>query len=245
MNEPSSLSGPAVPESHLRPARPEKVTTDFDWLVYSDATFAGLSVLIPVPFLDALMEEYFRRRMPRDIARRHGRVLPLAAIREVNRKRDGCLSSIVMLPLNLIIYLIRNLYRTMVYVLSVVDAANNLSYYWHRAFLLDYMIRRGHLDEAGRAAIAAEAMHQVLAGTETSPLVNLAKQVIETARKQIRGLLRAIFRFARRREETAAVQRTRLSIAEQWGQFGEYFLELAGRYEATYKAVVSQQGQPA
>ena len=63
MNEPSRLSGPAVPESHLRPARPEKVTTDFDWLVYSDATFAGLSVLIPVPFLDALMEEYFRRAM--------------------------------------------------------------------------------------------------------------------------------------------------------------------------------------
>lgn len=221
---------------------PPQITTDFDWLVYADATFAGLSVLIPIPFVDALLEEYFRRRMPRDIARRRGRALPLAAIYEVNRKRRGSfLAGCLMLPLNLIIYVIRNLYRTIVYVLSVVDASNNLSRYWHRAFLLDYMIGRGHLDNAQSAAVAAQAMHRVLENTQTSPMFNLAQQIIETASHQIRNLMRAIFRFVRRREETDAVKRTRISIAAQWAEFRDYLIELAGRYDAAYDAIRREQ----
>jgi hypothetical protein len=52
-------------------------------------------------------------------------------------------------------------------------------------------------------------------------------------------------RFARRREETAGVKSTRMSIAEHWGEFQEYFMELAGRYDATFSAVEAQRSSPA
>ncbi len=155
----------ATPPSAPRPAKPapegRRVNTDFDWLIYADATFAGLAILIPIPFVDALLEEYFRRRMPRDIARRRGRTLSPAVLRTINRRRrEGCLAGCLMMPLDLIIYVLRNLYRTVVYVLSVVDASNKLSLYWHRAFLLDYLIGRGHLDSLAQAAPAAARQDQ-------------------------------------------------------------------------------------
>lgn len=223
-------------------AGPSPVLTDFDWYVYADATFAGLSILIPIPFIDALLEEYFRRRMPRDIARRRGRTLSPAVMRVVNQKRSkGLLAGCLMLPIELVIYVLRNLYRTVVYVLSVVDASQNLSYYWHRAFLLNYSIGRGHLDNVERAAIAAQAIQRVLETTQTSPMINLASQIIETARSQIRGLVRAIYRFVRRKEETQGVKNTRNVIAAQWSEFRGYLLELAGRYDATYEIVEVEQ----
>jgi hypothetical protein len=226
------------PKRSTKSDAPRRVLTEFDWVVYADATFAGLSILIPIPFVDALFEEYFRRRMPRDIARRRGRTLSPAVMRVVNRRRGkGFLSGCLMLPFDLIIYVLRNLYRTIVYVLSVYDASEKLSYYWHRAFLLDYSIGRGHLDNTERAVVAGEAVQRVLETTRTSPMLNLAGQIIETARHQIRGLLRAIYRFIRRKEETAGVKRTRTTIAEQWAEFTDYLLELADRYDATYATV--------
>jgi hypothetical protein len=221
---------------------PKRILTDFDWVVYADATFAGLSILIPIPFVDALLEEYFRRRMPRDIARRRGRALSPAVLRLVNRRRGkGFLAGCLMLPVDLIIYVLRNLYRTVLYFLSVVDASEKLSYYWHRAFLLDYSVGRGHLDNVERAAIASQTIHRVLETTQTSPMINLASQIIETARSQIRGLLRAIIRFVRRQEETQGVKNTRNTIAAQWAEFHDYLVELAGRYDAAYAGIELEQ----
>lgn len=223
-----------------------RVLTDFDWIVYADATFAGLSILIPIPFVDALLEAYFRRRMPRDIARRRGRTLSPAVTRLLNRRRGkGLLAGCLMLPVDLIIYVLRNLYRTVVYVLSVVDASEKLSYYWHRAFLLDYSVGRGHLDTVERAAVASQAIERILQTTQTSPMVNLAGQIIQTARQQIRGLLRAIIRFIRRQEETEGVKITRRTIASQWAEFHDYLLELADRYDAAYDGIEREQAAQA
>lgn len=57
--------------------RPQPQTA-FEWPIYADATFAGLAVLFPIPLLDWALEEYFRRRMPRTIARYRHHTLPLA-----------------------------------------------------------------------------------------------------------------------------------------------------------------------
>ena len=44
-------------------------SSGFDWRIYADATCAGLSVLIPLPFVDTAFETVFRRRIPGTIAR--------------------------------------------------------------------------------------------------------------------------------------------------------------------------------
>lgn len=221
-----------------RPPADRGITTDFDWVVYADATFAGLSVLLPTLFVDALLEEYFRRRMPRDIARRRGRVLSKAAIREVNRMRDGgFMRGCLLWPVDLIIYLVQNIYRTLIYLFTIVDAADKLSLYWHRAFLLDYMIAHDHLDTADHAAVSAEAMRRVLRTTKTSPVRNLAQETIDFAARHVRGLFRAVFRFLRRKEQTAEFRRERQTIATRWAEFHDYFVDLAATYEKTYALV--------
>ncbi|MDL1878438.1 hypothetical protein FBQ85_25240 [Cytophagia bacterium CHB2] len=219
-----------------------EIATDFDWLVYADATFAGLAILLPFPFVDSWLEGYFRRRMPGDIARRRGRTLSRAAIREVNRTRgEGLLRGCLLWPFEQIIYLIRNMYRTLVYVFTVVDATDKLSHYWHRAFLLDYMILRGHLDAVEQAAIAGEALRRVLETTETSPVRNLAEEIIGFAGTHVRGLIRSTIRFLRRQEETTEFKRKRQTIAERWGEFHDYFVELAGTYEKTLAEVARER----
>jgi hypothetical protein len=221
------------------------VPTEFDWLIYADATFAGLSLLLPIPFVDALIEEYFRRRMPQDIARRRGRTLPHQSIRAINRSRTGCWPGCLLTPLHAVVYLIRNLWRTIVYVLTVIDASEKLSYYWHRAFLLDYMIGRGYLDQPARAETAAVALHRVLATTRTSPLLNLAQEIVEQARTRLGALARAVFRALRRQPQSEGVMRTRLTIADHWAEFQDYLIELAERYDATLAEVERQQAAAA
>lgn len=233
---PPTSAGAAKGEA--RPTAAREIPTDFDWLIYADATFAGLAVLLPIPFVDSWLEGYFRRRMPQDIARRRGRVLSRAVIREVNRNRgEGFLRGCLLWPVEQVFYLVRNMYRTLIYFFTIVDATDNLSYYWHRAFLLDAMIIRGHLDTTGSAAIAGEAMRRVLKTTETSPVRNLAQETINFASEHVRGLTRAVFRFLRRREETAEFKRRRQSIASRWAEYHDYFVDLAAAYERTFATV--------
>ncbi|MFO7663018.1 MAG: hypothetical protein R6X18_10550 [Chloroflexota bacterium] len=223
-----------------KPTNTNQITTEFDWLVYADATFAGLSTLLPIPVVESVLEEFFRRRMPSRIARRRGRTLSRAVIRELNRKRSGgFLRGCLLWPIEQIIRFLRNLYRTVVYVLSVVEATDKLSHYWHRAFLLDYMVMHGHLDNLERAKIAAEAMREVLATTETSPTTNLAREVIEFAGHHMRGLVRSIIRFIRRKEETKEFKRQRQSVAARWAELSDYFIELATKYEQTFERLKS------
>ena len=210
---------------------PAPIPTDFDWLIYADATFAGLSLLLPIPFVDGLLETYFRRRMPGDIARRRGRALPVRSIRAVNRQRATWWPGCLLWPGQAVVYLIRNLWRTLVYILTVYDTSEKLSYYWHRAFLLDYAIGRGDLDRPAQAELAAAALHRVLETTQTSPLLNLAGEIVQQARSRIGALARAIFRGARRQKTPEAGQAAG-TIAAHWAEFHDYLIELAGRYDA-------------
>ena len=229
---------PSAPSPSLSQREGDKksIPTEFDWLIYADATFAGLSLLLPIPFIDGLLEAYFRRRMPGDIARRRGRALPVQSIRVVNRQRASWWPGCLLWPVQALVYLIRNLWRTLVYILTVYDTSEKLSYYWHRAFLLDYAIGRGDLDTPARAETAAAALHRVLATTQTSPLLNLAREIVDEARTRIGALARALFRGARRQKTTEA-RATANILAAHWAEFRDYLIELAGRYDATLAEV--------
>ena len=225
---------PTTPESSPRPSQgnQRRIHTEFDWIIYADATFAGLSLLLPIPFVDGLLEAYFRRRMPGDIARRRGRALPMQSIRAVNRQRATWWPGCLLWPVQAVVYLIRNLWRTLVYILTVYDTSEKLSYYWHRAFLLDYAIGRGDLDTPARAETAAVALHRVLETTQTSPLLNLAREIVDEARHRIGALMRAIFRGARR-QKTPEAKATANILEARWAEFRDYLIDLAGRYDAT------------
>jgi hypothetical protein len=204
--------------------------TRFDWVIYADATFAGLSVLIPIPLLDVAFEHFFRRRMPGVIGKRNGRTLNKEIILELNRLPPGCLQSCLGWPILILLTFLKRLYRTILYFLSIKDASDNLSLYWHRAFLLDYMIRSGYVDDPTTMPIAAEALRQLLDDITTSPLSQLAQEIAANVRHSFTTLRRVI----RRGEEDAVVAQAKERMATLWSSYDEYFAEVAARYDERY-----------
>lgn len=204
----------------------------FDWVVYSDATFAGLSILIPIPLVDVAFEQFFRRRMPRIIARQNGLQLSPRIGLELNRGRASCLQSCILAPIWLTLLLLKRIFRTILYFLTIKEASDLLSLYWHRAFLLDYMCKEGYLRDEETAVIAAEALRDILDRITTSPLNQLARQVLALPSHVLRSLRRV-----RRGKKDEDMERTRTLMAQTWDNFNDYFVDLAAQYDQTFDKV--------
>jgi hypothetical protein len=202
--------------------------TDFDWGVYDTPTLAGLAPLIPIPLVDWVFEEYFRRRIPRSIARHRGVELPPETIRELNRG-EGCASACLTLPIEIIVELIKRTLKKIFYFLSVKTATDRISRYWHRAFLIDCSIRQGHLADAESARIAREAMDRALDETSTSPMLGVARRVVSNTKHAFRALRRA-----RRGEEDAEIEEKRSIIGRHWDEFQDHLTDLAAQYDTYY-----------
>lgn len=215
---------------------------EFDWGVYADATFAGLSFLIPIPFLDTAFEWVFRQRMPGAIARWRGRELPREAAAELNRDETGCLQACLLLPFWLTIQLVKRLSKKVLYFLTIKEASDQLSVYWHRAFLLDYALIAGHLDDAASARRARQIIETLAHPAHVSPLAQLAEQLTHGARHIFRSLRRA-----RTGTEDEIMAQKKNLMQAAWDGFGDYLRELAVKYEQAYAAggAASQDTTPA
>ena len=204
--------------------------TRFDWLQYADATFAGLATLIPLPLVDSLIESYFRRRMVRNIAKRRQVRLPDPIYQHMTR--EGCNWGAVLLwPITLLWKFLKKLSRKILYFLTVKEATDKLSYYWHRAYLLDYMIAQGHLEQEETAVLARTALEQVLDTITTSPLTKVAQQVANNARHVWRTLRRV--RLRNQEDETIAASKAMMD--EQWEESATYLATIAQQYELLYE----------
>lgn len=207
---------------------PSERTTPFEWSRYADATLAGLSVLIPVPFVDDAFESFFRGRIPGAVARSRGRELPRdvrAALGEEDAAGQGGCAAI---PLRLTLGLVKRLSRKLLYFLTVKTATDRLSHYWYRAFLIDHMLTAGHLESASSARVAHRAMEEALA-TATGPLPLVARQLVAGTRNVWPALRRA-----RRGEEGEEVGRARSLLERRWNDVAEDLGRIAARYDAAY-----------
>lgn len=205
---------------------PDARTTDFEWSRYADATLAGLSVLIPIPFVDDAFEAFFRKRIPGAVAHARGRTLSseVRAVLEEGADGGGCAT----LPARLVLGLFKRLSRKLLYFLTVKQATDRLSYYWHRAFLMDHMLASGHLESPDSARTAHQAMDELLA-TTAGPLPRLAQQMVA----QMRNVWPAL-RRARRGEESDEVRQTRKDLERRWNELGGHLSAVAARYDEAY-----------
>lgn len=204
---------------------PSDRSTAFEWSRYADATLAGLSVLIPIPFLDDAFESFFRGRIPGAVARARGRTMP-EDVRAVLSEGEG--SGCATLPLRLTLGLLKRLSRKILYFLTVKTATDRLSHYWYRAFLIDHMLVSGHLESADSARVARRALDEVLA-TTAGPLPRIARQVIASTRNVWPALRRA-----RRGEESEEVRQARSQLEGHWSEAAGDLRTIADRYDAAY-----------
>lgn len=220
----------------LAPGRPgpavsSTARTAFELPVYADATLAGLSPLVPVPFLDWWLEERFRRRMVARIAQHRGRQISPGARRALDIGGRGLLVAGLLFLLKLPVRLVLRLVRKLLYVLALKEATEKLSHYWQRAFLIDHMLQAGHLDDERSARLAQQAMEQTL-GSVPSPLTGLARQLV--------GRVRELRPFRNRSSTeglSAAAAEQRGIVERQWAAYEGFLAQLAGQYDRTYEAL--------
>jgi hypothetical protein len=208
---------------------PQHVT--FDWRIYADATLAGLTPLLPLPFVDLVFEATFRRRMPGAIAAARNRPIAEEARRRFGRglgtvfSLEGCLA----IPVGIAKYIVKKLWRKVIYVFAIADAASLLSAYWHRAYLVDHLIRAGHAEPDVDWPRSARVFEMVLKSTDTGPLLGLARQTVGSAHRVLRLLVRG-------RREGAAQAGDSLSsiLGSHWRAAEGSLIGIAVRYNAEY-----------
>jgi hypothetical protein len=211
-------------------------SSGFDWRIYADATCAGLSVLIPLPLIDIVFEAIFRRRIPATVAKVRGRDMAPEIRRKLGRGLDGplSLSGCLVIGLAAVKYVLRRLWRKIIYIFAVKDSTTALTEYWHRAFLVDHMARAGHLDQGADTDLAVRVFRHVLHEIDPSPLTGLARQTVANVRHVLRLLVRA------RRLGAAEVTRSLGEVlSSHWRVAESSMRETAILYNRLYAAEVA------
>jgi hypothetical protein len=221
----------------------EKPKTDihnpqFDWRIYSDATCAGLSVLIPLPLVDIVFETVFRRRIPGAIAKIRLRPIAPDVRRRLGRGVDGpfSLSGCVAVPIAVGKYILRRLWRKIIYIFAIKDATTALAEYWHRANLTDHMVRAGHLESGADTDLALEVYAAVLRSIDPSPLMSLARQTVANARRVLRLLIRA-----RRLGATEVTRSLGDVMSSHWKETEKSFRAVEDHYNMRYSEGVRER----
>lgn len=225
---------PTLNNTNLPSNRKSNFTDNFAWPIYADATLAGLSVLIPLPFVDDLFENYFRKRMVKSIARQHQLALSNQAVRAISQGPQGWqrrFRSCLLWPFKIVMELVLSLSRKLLYFLSVKKAIDALNYYWQRAFLLNYMMEQGYLQSNLSPDRAALALELVLKKHGQSPLQRLAQEVVRSPGRLVQSVRRA-----RDGQEDSQLEDTKQTMRNEWGAYDAYFSRLAADYEQIYQA---------
>jgi hypothetical protein len=203
----------------------------FDWRIYAEATCAGLTALIPLPFVDLAFEAYFRRSMPSTISSVRGRELAAGARSRLGRglgklvSLEGCLA----IPFGVAKYIVKKLWRKIVYVFAITDSTSLVSSYWHRAYLLDHATRAGHFgpDVDWRRSVAV--FEKVLTETDTGPLMGIARQTVGSVHRVLRLLI-----LARRRGAAGETESLSTILRSNWDVAERSLMETAVRYNAEF-----------
>ena len=202
----------------------------FDWRIYADATFAGLSVLIPIPIIDSIFEGFFRRRMPGVIAKARNRAVPEETLKALGAT-EGCTPlGCLIWPFKQLFALLVKISKKILYFLTIKEATDKLSFYWHRAYLIDYMMGHNHLAKDRPVIIARQALVATLSDTDTSPIVQLAKQVVGNSHH----ILRSLWQVARRKQEDDMLNDQASLIGKKWSDYADYWENLEARFEEMY-----------
>lgn len=214
----------------------------FEWRVWADATCAGLTPLIPLPLVDLAFERFFRRRMPTAIARARGRELDPRALEYLRRPSRPWLSwsACLTLPVALVLYVARKIFRKLVYVLAMADASTALSEYWHRAGLIDHMVRAGHLDRDAPVDWPLAACDHVLRTSDTDSLRSVARQVVGGTSHVFRKLIRA-----RRHGGTELSDRDRTLLEAHWAGVERSVGDVVRRYDELLRSWSASSAPPA
>ena len=172
--------------------------------IVTHAVLAGLTPLIPLPLIDDLIKNYFRRRMARNLAASHGFAMPSAVADQLTQDYGGgcllgCLTAAVIYPLKAI-------FRKIFFFLEWKRVVDLTSRTYHEGYLVDVAVGEGWLapDSAYRPEEVGRAIHEVCRQAPIKPVETAVSVSFRQSRRALSGgarLLERQFRRLRKRPD--------------------------------------------
>src|SRR2546423_6656600 len=153
------------------------------------AVLVGLTPLIPVPVLDDLTKNYFRKRLVRNLAAMHGRKLGDKELDALTSERErGCVSGCLLTAL---VYPLKAVFRKVFYFLEWKRAVDLTSRTYHFGYLVNYAMQRGDdrpaLLDVRRAADINEAIQAVCREAPIKPVESAIGGTFRQSRRVLRA----------------------------------------------------------
>ncbi len=196
--------------------------SELDRLIFYSLV-GGLTALIPFPWVDDWAGEWIRRRMVKELFRQRRlelapEVLAAFLVPPPGAHR-GCLYQalfwVIGLPLRLVGYFLRSVFRKLLIVLAVKQAGDRASRIFHEGFLLDAALHQGWIAPPFTVAggsFVRSCVARTLAGVDMSPVTSVFRQILRLNRATF---VRAAGAWQRLRPQARTDEALRESYLEQ------------------------------
>jgi len=180
------------------------------------AVLVGLTPLIPVPLLDDLVKNYFRRRMVRGIAAGARRTLDEKELDALASERErGCLTGCLF---TVIVYPLKAIFRKVFYFLEIKRAVDLASRTYHFGYVISYALRprengASALDLYGARAVN-EAAQDACRQAPIKPVEAAIGGTFRKSRNILRGAAALLASSLRRVSGRAQPERVAAAIEE-------------------------------
>lgn len=149
------------------------------------SVLVGLSPLVPVPFVDDWLKDYFRRRLVRSLASTYEQTLSEESVSLLADEKSnkgcllGCLSMVIFYPL-------KKLLRKVFYFLEWKRAVDLTSHTYHYGYLLNFALRDGFINsETKNLEKVRTTLDNVCNETPIKPI----ESVVSSTFRQTKGLI--------------------------------------------------------
>ncbi len=186
-------------------------------ILYS--TLAGMCKLIPLPFIDDIIQGFVVRRMINQLLAHHDCEADSAALDRLTRERTGC-------PLGclytLVLYPIKKILKKILFFLAFKDFIDESSKWFHRGYLIQFaaqgeLLTARELSDEHRLWPVALAIEETCAETDTKRFTRLLRRAFSGSRASLRIAARRLWKVghtARKEDEAEEVMGTALEKVE-------------------------------
>jgi len=163
------------------------------------AVLTGLTPLIPIPFVDDLAKDYFRKRLVNALAESRRAPLPRGAVDGLTAERQGCLLGGCLGQV--LIYPLRKLFSKIFFFLEWKRVLDLTSQTYHFGYLVDCAFQEGYLGGPNARSID-ELRLAIEAVCREAPIRPIESAVAATFRQSRTVLSGVVGEFARRFQQT-------------------------------------------
>jgi hypothetical protein len=172
---------------------------DLHGTLVSYAVLTGLTPLIPVPFVDDLAKDFFRRRLVESLAAARRQPLAPGAVEALTAERSGCVLGGCLGQL--VIYPLKKLFSKVFFFLEWKRVLDLTSQTYHFGYLVGCALDEGYLSATSPRTVA-EVRLAIDAVCREAPIRPVESAVAATFRQSRSALNAAVGEFSRLFRET-------------------------------------------